>query len=166
VLDDTEVLILDSIASLAPFATNDEENWIPFIMWLQRLRSRGLCIDLLHQAGKTGLQRGHSRGDDPLDVQIKLKSKDEECDHLNVELTYEKFRGPRAGVRALSVEYSNGVWTWRTLETDKLRILDEYLCQHPKAKDQTSRRISEALPELGSHVTISKLLKKLALEKK
>jgi hypothetical protein len=65
-LGNTEVLILDSIASLALFSTNDEDKWIPIIVWLQKMRSRGLCIHFLHQAGKAGQQRGHSRGDDPL----------------------------------------------------------------------------------------------------
>jgi len=161
-LGDTEVLVLDSIASLAPFATNNEEKWIPFIMWLQRMRSRGLCIHLLHQAGKSGLQRGHSRGDDPLDVQIKLKTKDEDCEYLNCDLTYEKFRGQRKGVRAVTVEFQNGNWTWHVLEADKLRLLGEYLSQHPKERDHSTRRIAKAMPELGSYVTVSKLMHKLS----
>jgi RecA-family ATPase len=164
-LGGVEVLVLDSIASLAPFSTNDEQKWIPFIMWLQRLRSRGLCIYLLHQAGKTGLQRGHSRGDDPLDVQIKLKTRDETLEHLNCELTYEKIRGLRNGVRAVTVEFQNGDWKWRVLETDKLRMLEEHLRQHPNEKDHSSRRIAKALPELGSHVTVCNLMRKLAKQK-
>jgi len=160
-LGDTEVLVLDSIASLAPFSTNDEDKWIPFIMWLQRMRSRGLCIHLLHQAGKSGLQRGHSRGDDPLDVQIKLEKRDEACEYLNFSLTYEKYRGKRSGVRAVSVEFQNGHWKWNVLEADKLRLLQEYISQHPKEKDRSTRRISKAMPELGSYVTVSKLKQKL-----
>jgi len=161
-LGDTEVLVLDSIASLAPFSTNDESKWIPFIVWLQRMRSRGLCIHLLHQAGKGGLQRGHSRGDDPLDVQIKLKTRDEEADHLNVELTYEKFRGQRNGVRSIFVEFSDEEWKWSVVEADKLKLLAEYLRQHPKERDRSLRKIADAIPELGSYVTVGKLLQKLA----
>jgi hypothetical protein len=160
-LEGIEVLVLDSIASLAPFSTNDEEKWIPFIMWLQRMRSRGLCIHLLHQAGKSGLQRGHSRGDDPLDVQIKLNTRDENRDYLNCDLTYEKFRGLRSGVRPIAVEFQNGKWSWSYPEVDKLRLLSEYLQQHPKPKERSTRVIEKAMPELGSYVTISKLLKKL-----
>ena len=158
-LGDTEVLFLDSIQSLAPFATNDEQNWIPFLMWLQRMRSRGLCIHLLHQAGKSGLQRGHSRGDDPLDVQIKLERKDEDCEYLNCDLTYEKFRGQRNGVRAVTVAFQNGRWTCQIL--DKLRVLAEYLKLHTNEKDRSTRDIAKALPELGSYVTVSKLMHKL-----
>jgi hypothetical protein len=159
ILGDAEVLVGDSIASLAPFATNDEELWMPLIAWLMRLRSRGLCIVLLHQAGKAGLQRGHSRGDDALDIQIKLEARgDEETDHLLAELTYEKIREQRSGVRALTVSYNAGAWTWSVLETDKLKALEEYLCLHPKA---TTRTIAKDMPELGSYITISRLLKKL-----
>jgi DnaB-like helicase N terminal domain/AAA domain len=157
-LQDIEFLIIDSLASLAPFATNDEELWIPFSSWLMRLRSRGLCILLLHQAGKLGLQRGHSRGDDPLDVQIKLEPKDDDdTDHLCCELTYEKFRGQRAGARALKIEYANGMWKWSQLEADKIKLLDEYLCLHPKASSHT---IAKDLPELGSYKTVQRLIKK------
>ena len=123
-----------------------------------RLRSRGLSILLLHQAGKLGLQRGHSRGDDALDVQIKLEGKeDEETDHLVCELTYEKFRGQKAGARALNVEYSNGTWTWTQREADKMKILEEYLCLHPSA---SSRKIAQDLPELGSYKAIQRLINK------
>jgi hypothetical protein len=158
-LADTEILFLDSVASLAPFATNDEEEWLPYRIWLQRLRSRGLGIIELMQAGKTGLQRGHSRGDDALDVSIKLQSiGDEDSDHLHVQLTYEKFRAARQGVRALTVEFFDRTWRHRLLGAEKLRLLEEYRCLHPNA---SARQISKDLPELGSHVTVAALMKKL-----
>jgi hypothetical protein len=96
-------------------------------------------------------------------VQIKLKTKDETLEYLNFELTYEKIRGLRSGVRAVRVEFQNGNWKWRVLETDKLRILDEHLRQYP---NDSSRRIAKALPELGSHVTVSKLMHELDKQKK
>lgn len=160
-LEGIEVLILDSIASLAPFATNDEESWIPFILWLQRMRSRGLCIYLLHQAGKAGLQRGHSRGDDPLDVQIKLKTKGEAGEHLHFDLTYEKFRSEKSGVQSISVKFADGRWSWEPLRADKLRVLSDYLKDHPDKKEQSFRNIAKALPELGSHVTVRTLMQEL-----
>jgi hypothetical protein len=156
-----EVLILDSIASLAPFATNDEQRWIPFIVWLQKLRSRGLCIHLLHQAGKAGLQRGHSRGDDPLDVQIKLETTNEELDYLNFDLTYEKFRDERSGVQPIAVKFVDGRWECEPLEADKFRLLADYLKKHPSKEEQSFRKIARALPELGSYVTVRTLMRKL-----
>jgi putative DNA primase/helicase len=152
-----DVFIPDSLATLAPFAANDEEKWLPLNSWMIRLRSRGLCILATHQAGKLGLQRAHSRNDDPLDVQIKLTAKEEESDHLDLELTYEKFRPKKTGVRALHVEY-NQEWKWSVLEADKLKVLEEYTCLHPKA---SSRTIARDLPELGSHINVQKLLRKL-----
>ena len=161
-----EVLILDSIASLAPFATNYEQCWIAFIVWLQKLRSRGLCIHLLHQAGKAGLQRRHSRGDDPLDVQIKLKTRNEELDHLNFELTYEKFRGERSGVQPIAVKFVDGRWEWEPLEADKSHQLADYLKAHPNKVQQSFRKIARALPELGSYVTVRTLMRKLEMQPK
>jgi AAA domain len=158
VLKNDEVLILDSLASLAWFEKNDEEAWDSLLAWLMRLRSRGLCIVLLQQAGKAGLQRAHSRGDDFLDVQIKLTSDEEERDFMKCELTYEKFRGPRHGVRALNIECRQGKWFWSAAEADKLKLLEEYLCLHPHASVRT---IENDLPELGSRMSIQRLMKKL-----
>jgi hypothetical protein len=158
-LPHAEILILDSMASLAPFDKNKEEQWDCFLYWLMRLRSRGLCVITAQQAGKTGLQRGHSRGDDFLDVQIKLASdEDEERDFLKCELTYTKFRPERTGVRALALECRRGHWTWSLLEADKMKTLEEYTLAHPK---HGSRKIADALPELGTHTTVQKLLRKL-----
>lgn len=163
-LGGVEVLILDSVASLAPFSTNDEERWIPFLVWLQKLRSRGLCIHVLHQAGKSGLQRGHSRNDDPLDIQIKLNVRNKNWDYLNFNLSYETFRGKRSGVHSISVKFSDGAWKWEPLEADKLRLLRDYLKEHPEGKERSLRRIAHALPELESHVTVSNLMKKLHVQ--
>ena len=43
-------------------------------------------------------------------------------------------------------------------EDDKLDILRKYLLDYPKA---ASRTIARDLPELGNHVTVSKLLRQL-----
>ena len=109
-----DVLFLDSVASLAPFATNEEELWLPFNIWLTKLRSRGLCIIRLAQAGRAGGQRGHSRSEDPLDVQIKLESDEaEESDHCHCKLLWAKFRGRRDGVHSLEIECHAGQWSTR-----------------------------------------------------
>jgi AAA domain len=160
-LGDAEVLILDSVTSLAPFATNDEDLWLPFSSWLQRLRHRGLCIIRLMQAGKLGSQRGHSRSEDLLDVQLKLTAKEEDCEHLKVELAYTKFRGMKSGVQPLAIELRNGErrWRWKPLNENKLATLREWMAQN-KGK-HSSRQIAKELPELGSHVTVANLLNKL-----
>lgn len=158
-LGDAEVLILDSISTLAWIPTNDEAEWIELLGWFARLRSRGLCVVFLHHAGKTGMQRGHSRSEDMLDVSIKLSKPDEEeVDWLRFKLEYDKFRGERTGVRSLLVECKGGLWTWNLLESEKLKVLADYVRDRPNA---SSRAIARALPELGSHVTIAKLMRKL-----
>jgi len=159
VLGDCEVLFLDSISTLGQFATNDEEEWLHFLRWLNDLRRRGLCVVFLHHAGKSGMQRGHSRSEDMLDVSIKLtRDENEEADWLKASMEYDKFRASRSGIRSLVVEYKEGQWYHKLKDADKLKLLEEYTCLHPTA---SARTIANDLPELGSHVTVGKLLKKL-----
>jgi hypothetical protein len=159
VLGDAEVLILDSISTLGWFATNDEEEWLELLHWLNLLRRRGLCIIFLHHAGKSGMQRGHSRSEDMLDVSIKLtREADDDSDWLRMTMEYDKFRSDRHGIRPLVVEYKEGQWLNRPKDFDKLKALEEYRCEHPTA---SARTIAKDLPDLGSHATVIKLIKKL-----
>ena len=159
-LGSSEVLILDSISTLAWMPTNDEDSWLGLLKWFAWLRSQGLCVVILHHAGKSGLQRGHSRSEDMLDVSIKLSKPqdEEEVDWLKLKLEYDKFRGERTGIRSLIVECRANLWSWKMQEDDKLDILRKYLLDYPKA---ASRTIARDLPELGNHVTVSKLLRQL-----
>jgi hypothetical protein len=159
-LGDAEVLILDSISTLGGFATNDEEHWLEFLHWLNQLRRRGLCIIFLHHAGKSGMQRGHSRSEDMLDVSIKLtrSEEDQEVDWLKVTMEYDKFRADRRGVRTTVVEYKEGRWLDMLKDSDKLKTLEEYMCAHPTA---SARAVTRDLPWLGSPPTVLKLMKKL-----
>jgi hypothetical protein len=166
VLEDAEVLELDSVSTLGGFATNDEEAWLEFLPWLARLRSRGLCIIFLHHAGKQGLQRGHSRSEDMLDVSIKLTAiDDQEVDYLNLKLEYDKIRADRRGIRALNVSCKTEILNGESVATgdahqaqdEELAVLSAYLTTHPKA---TSRTIAGAMPELGGRTRIAKLMNK------
>jgi RecA-family ATPase len=163
-LGDVEALILDSISTLAWIATNDEENWLETLHWLNRLcNTKKLCIEFLHHAGKSGMQRGHSRAEDMLDLSVKLERDPEDEDEwCKFRLTYDKVRGDRTGVRNLDVEYRNGKWTHRTVDVERLKILQKYLAENPKA---SSHKILKAIgEELGvkTHRTILKLMKKLS----
>jgi putative DNA primase/helicase len=166
-LDGLDVLFLDSVTSLAPFATNDEDLWLPYSAWLNRLRSKGLCIIRLMQAGRSGGQRGHSRSEDLLDVQIKLEADDADpdaTDHCKCKLTWPKFRGKRQGgaVRALEIECMDGQWKWKPLEEEILKALAEYMAENPK---HGCRRISENNPDWGAPRTIARLMQKLRKNK-
>lgn len=92
---ETQVVIFDSLATLFRFETNDERSWIELEDFFKTLRQKyRLCVITLHHAGKAGLQRGHSRGDDLLDVSIKLEKfpEWEPGDGLQFQLKYEKVR--------------------------------------------------------------------------
>jgi hypothetical protein len=92
---ESQVLVLDSLATLFRFETNDERSWIELEDFFKLLRQKyRLCVITLHHAGKAGLQRGHSRGDDLLDVSIKLDKfpEWEPGDGLQFQLKYEKVR--------------------------------------------------------------------------
>lgn len=159
VVGDAEVLFLDSISTLGNFPTNDEECWIEFLQWLNHLRQRGLCVIFLHHAGKSGMQRGHSRSEDLLDVSIKLtRDPGEECDWLKCTLTYDKFRDNPKGIRSLIVEYRDGQWLHEALEVEKLQALTQYLTEQPNASVRT---IARELPELGGRSAVHRLKQKL-----
>lgn len=156
---DAEVLFLDSISTLGNFPTNDEECWIEFLQWLNHLRQRGLCVIFLHHAGKSGMQRGHSRSEDLLDVSIKLtRDQGEECDWLKCTLTYDKFRDNPKGIRSLIVEYREGQWLHEALEVEKMQALAQYLAERPNVSVRT---IARDLPELGGRSSVQRLKKKL-----
>src|SRR5712691_8301276 len=44
-----------------------------FVLWLLRLRRRGISVLIVHHAGKGGEQRGTSRREDVLDTSISLR---------------------------------------------------------------------------------------------
>jgi hypothetical protein len=158
-IGDAEVLFLDSVATLTTFPTNDEEGWIDFLQWLNHLRQRGLCVIFLHHAGKSGMQRGHSRSEDLLDVSIKLtRDPNEDCDWLKCTLAYDKFRDDPKGIRSLIVEYRDGLWLHEALEVEKLQALAQYLTERPQASDRT---VARDLPELGGRSSVQRLKKKL-----
>ena len=155
-----DILFLDSISTLGWFATNDEENWLEFLRWLNHLRQLGLCVIFLHHAGKSGMSRGHSRSEDMLDISIKLtrEEADKEVDWLKFTMEYDKFRDNPKGIRSLIVEYKDGQWHDTPVEKERLQALEEYLCLHPAA---SSRKVARDLPELGSYRTVQKLMRKL-----
>jgi RecA-family ATPase len=162
------VLILDSISSLAWMSTNDEENWLLFLTWLNRLRiQKKPCIIFLHHAGKSGLQRGHSRSEDLLDISLRLsRDPEDETEWCKFQMTYDKVRGDRTGVRNLDVEYRDGQWTYQTLRADRLAILRKFRAENPKVV--SIRAIHRAVgEELGirSKNTLKKLWAELDAEK-
>lgn len=90
-----DVLFLDSLSTVTRMRTNEEDDQIELQSKLNILRNRyHLCVITLHHTGKQGFQRGLSRNDDALDVQMMLQKVAgwEPGDGLKFEMTYEKIR--------------------------------------------------------------------------
>lgn len=167
-LGDTEVLVLDSISTLTWFSTNEEEEWIEFLAWLNRLRhQRKLSITFLHHAGKSGMQRGHSRSEDLLDLSLKLtRDPGDEAEYCKFQLHYDKVRGMRDGIRDLEVSFQNRQWSYQLVEAARLEILRKYRQENPKASLRTILR--DVGPDLGfgpnSVAALRNLLRKVEPE--
>lgn len=91
----TEVIIIDNIATLAPKALgNDVECCIPLMTWVNGLKHQGYSVILIHHAGKSnggrgGNQRGSSVKEDTLDAVISLEVPNQKKNqaHFNVLAT-------------------------------------------------------------------------------
>jgi hypothetical protein len=67
-----ELLVLDSISTLANIPTNDEESWLELSEWFKGFRIRGRSVLYLHHDGKNRQQRGHSKHEDLLNYVMHL----------------------------------------------------------------------------------------------
>ncbi len=102
-----EVLVLDSISTLANIATNDESEWLILCDWFRFLRNHyGIALFFLMHDGKTGLQRGHSKSEDLPDKSVQLfwENGYKGQDGLKFALTFDKARQPVKEAHSLSVE--------------------------------------------------------------
>jgi KaiC/GvpD/RAD55 family RecA-like ATPase len=140
-----EVLILDSIASLAQINTNNEEQWLPIIEWLVELRCKGLCIVYLQQAGKGGEQRGHSVSEDRIDLAIKLTATNTNPEGAAFAMSFTKER--EGSLTPLRLKCTKGVWA---LDGEK---------QATKQQTSKDEKILEALDRGESQDDIAKRFK-------
>jgi hypothetical protein len=95
-LSGVDLLVLDNLSALCRSGKENEgESWLPVQEWLLRLRQRGICVLLVHHAGKSGAQRGTSRREDILDSVIALQHPSDYAasEGLRCEIRYEKARG-------------------------------------------------------------------------
>jgi RecA-family ATPase len=114
----TEVLILDSQSTLMSGDANESSFQEAQQEVLRTLRWMGLCIIQMHHVGKAGLQRGISRNDDILDVQMHLKKVQDWApeDGLLFEIAYEKVRHAANLKSGYLVTRQNGLWICRPTE--------------------------------------------------
>jgi hypothetical protein len=100
-----KVIMLDNISSLFNITTNEEEAWIEVQAWLVSLRSRGYTVVYFHHAGKGGLSRGHSKGEDMLDISIQLESPDDPiAGQLHAIWTVDKDRAGFLTTRQMEIQ--------------------------------------------------------------
>lgn len=107
-----EVIFLDSQSTLLSGDSVQDEFQEARNNLLRDLRWRGLCVVEMHHVGKTGLQRGLSKNDDILDVQMTLnKPKEwEPEDGLEFEVKYEKIRHAAKLESGYKVRLRDGMW--------------------------------------------------------
>ena len=135
-----EVLILDSQSTLMSGDSNKTEFQEPRQAALRELRWMGLCVIETHHLGKQGLQRGSSKNDDILDMQIRLnRVKDwEPADGLLFELTYEKIRHAARLDSGYQVSLEDGLWVRQ--ESDELKSAAE-LFKQGKSEREVAREL-------------------------
>ncbi len=95
-----DVVVFDTLTRCFKFDTNDPEHWIVVNDFLLEMRFKGDRVLVVHHAGKSGLQRGRTDGDDNLDISIKLSAPPGWLpgDGLKFQWDFEKVR--HAGIRA------------------------------------------------------------------
>jgi hypothetical protein len=115
-----QVVFLDSLSTLFRQEMNEEKEQLVLQERLQELRAMKLCVVTLHHLGKAGLQRGHSRNDDILDLQIQLNQPRgwEPGDGLCFELEYKKVRHGARLPQGFVVSLRDGRWIQDAAETE------------------------------------------------
>lgn len=111
----TEVLFIDSQSTTMAGDSNKTEFQEARQQVLMQLRWLGLTVIEMHHVGKSGLQRGISRNDDILDVQVQLKKIPdwEPEDGLQFEIVYEKVRHASRLETGYVVQLTDGKWSKR-----------------------------------------------------
>lgn len=165
-LEDTELVILDNLATLAPsFKDNDVSGWIPIQDWLLSLRRRGITTLLVHHASKSGSARGSSAKLDVLDMSLLLKrpldyDPSEGC---RFEVHFEKSRGLAGDAVApfdvSLVSLEPGLYTWgvksikdilleRVAEMLEREMSERAICEELAPEGVTRRQVQKLRAEL------------------
>ena len=114
-----DVVVFDTLTGCFKFDTNDPDTWREVNGFLIELRIRGLCVILVHHAGKAGTQRGRTDGDDNLDLSIKLEAPKGWApgDGLEIAVSYEKVRAGGRLSEFCAAYRENGKWELTQDET-------------------------------------------------
>jgi KaiC/GvpD/RAD55 family RecA-like ATPase/biotin operon repressor len=169
-LDGVSVVIVDNLSALCRSGReNEAESWEPMQQWMLDLKRRGICVVLIHHAGKGGMQRGTSKREDVLDTIICLRRPDDHRaeEGARFEIHFEKARGltgdaAKAFEARMETRGSAANWTMRDIEDVNAEIIQSL------TEDKLSvRKIAE---ETGiSKTTVNRIQQRMrdeALEKR
>jgi AAA domain len=116
-----ELVVLDSLSSLAGLRSGDVERWDRLQRFLLRQRKYGRAMLLVHHANKRGHQRGSTRREDALDLVIALR-RPRDCrptDGARFEIHFEKARHLKGDtiepvLAQLKSDSGAACWQWST----------------------------------------------------
>jgi hypothetical protein len=148
-----EVLVLDSQAMLMPGDPLKTDFNEARSRLLHEYRLGGLCVIEIHHGGKSREQRGSSRNDDMLDIQIRLAEPNgwQAGDGLQFDLEYKKVRHAAKLASDYTVTFQGG---WREVQSDA-----ELAVQTMLEKGDSTRKIAQALEISQSKV--SRIMRKI-----
>lgn len=114
-----ELVVLDSLSSLAGLRSGDAERWDGLQRFLLRQRKYGRAMLLVHHANKHGRQRGSTRREDALDLVIALRRPRDwrPADGARFEIHFEKARRLKGDaaepvLAQLGTEHGKACWRW------------------------------------------------------
>jgi hypothetical protein len=153
ITDDTQLIIADNLSSLVRRGgcENDAESWLGVGEWAMEKRAQGKSILFLHNAGKSGAQRGTSKREDILDTVMCLRRPsdyDPAREGARFEVIFEKNRH-KADVEpfeaALTTDPSGRqVWVTRSVEQYRdAQILELY-------------ELGLSMPDIADELSINK----------
>jgi hypothetical protein len=157
-----DVLVLDSISTLANIAMNDEESQLPLGDWFIRLRTvLKITVIYLQHDGKGGQQRGHSKHEDWVDASIHLTWPEDYkgAGGLKARLSFDKARRPIPECEDILISLDadmndpdHPTWCWQPINggVDKRQrsadLVLELLTENPKF---SNRDLTAKLKEKG-----------------
>jgi len=146
-----EVVVFDSLSTLANVSMNEEDEQLAIGDWFIRLRTvLKVSVIYLQHDGKGGSQRGHSKHEDWIDLSVQLKWTDETvCGALGLDCTFhfDKVRKPIKDGKDFRIMLRDNKWEYSdsTVDEDKrtkcLKYAIETLLKEPEYKNEQVYRV-------------------------
>jgi putative DNA primase/helicase len=123
--DDPELVVLDTLTSLAGLRSGDPERWDRLQRFLMHQRKSRRAVLMVHHANKEGEMRGTTRREDVVDLVMALRRPDSGASgSARFEIHFEKVRGApsRAPILAALETDACGRAEWRWGRPDGGRL--------------------------------------------